>query len=69
MNALTYERASNNQKMLRCLEAFYNEDTEPGVEVSWETVAKAVNAFPISNPKLAKKIAQKHNVDIEIIDS
>ena len=69
VNALTYERANNNQKMYRCLEAFYNEDTEPGVEVSWKTVVKAVYDFPISNTKLAKKIAKKHNIDIDIINS
>ena len=68
MNSLKHESAQNTEKKRRCLKAFYNEDTEQGVQVCWETVVKAVSSFPISNPKLAKKIANKYNINTIIID-
>lgn len=67
VNSLTYETAQNTEKKLLCVQAFYREDTERGVQVCWETVVKAVSQNPISNFKLAKKIANKYNIDIAII--
>lgn len=61
VNTLHHEHADNSHKKLRCLEAFYNEDTEPGVKPCWETVVKAVNDYPISNRRLAKDLAHKYN--------
>ena len=54
------------EKKRRCLEAFYKEDTEPGVHVCWETVVKAVSIK--INSKLAKRIASKYNINYAIID-
>ena len=68
MESLKHESAQNMEKKRQCLKAFYEEDTEPGVQVCWETVVKAVSSFPISNRKLAKKIANKYNINTAIID-
>ena len=60
MNVLRHEQLAVAQKKLRCLTAFYNHDVEHGVEVNWETVVKTVREYPISNKRLADKIAQKY---------
>ena len=69
MNSLNLDHAQNIEKKRRCLEAFYK-GTEPGVQdlVCWETVVKAVSSYPISNHKLAKRIASKYNIKVAIID-
>ena len=68
MNSIKHESAQNTEKKRQCLKAFYNEDTEPGVKVCWEMVVKAASRFPISNRKLAKKIANKYNINTAMID-
>ena len=68
MESLKHDSAQNTEKKRHCLKAFYDEDTEPGVQVCWETVLKAVSSFPISNRKLAKKIANKYSINTAIID-
>ena len=67
VNSLNLDHAQNTEKKRRCLEAFYK-DKEPRVQVCWETVVKAVSSYPISNRKLAKRIASKYNINIAIID-
>jgi hypothetical protein len=68
MESLKHGSAQNTEKKRQCLKAFYDEDTEPGVKVCWETVLKTVSSFPISNQKLAKKIANKYNVNTILIN-
>ena len=68
MESLKHESAQNTEKKRQCLKAFYDEDTEPEVVVCWETVVKAVSSFPISNKKLAKKIANKYSINTATID-
>lgn len=67
MATLRHSELQTSTKKSRCLEAFYRHDVERGVEVTWETVVKAVAEYPISNKRLAKEIAEQHNLrDIEL---
>lgn len=68
MESLKRESAQNAEKKRQCLKAFYDEDTEPEVAACWETVATAVSNLPISNKKLAKKIANKYSINTATID-
>ena len=66
-NALKYENSKISVKKLRCVGAFFNKDTEPGVRVCWETVVSAVRNYPISNNRLADEIQENHVVDIVLV--
>ena len=65
VSSLTDGHKSNTDKKYSCLEAFYNEDTEPGVQVCWETVVRAVGTYPISNQRLAREIAMKYDIAMD----
>ena len=62
LDSLTYDRSDNDNKKRRCLKAFYDKNVDPGVRVCWETVVQAVKAYPISNLRIAKDIAEKYNI-------
>ena len=66
-NALKYENIKDSVKKLRCVEAFFNKDTEPGVEVCWETVVSAVRKYPILNHRLAEEIQYNYVIDIMLV--
>lgn len=67
MESLKHDSAQNTEKKRQCLKAFYQEDTEPGVQVCWETVVKAVSSYPISKRNLAKEIANKYGISTAIL--
>ena len=60
MSALRYEHYAVPTKKTHCLTAFHNCDVEEGTEVNWESVVRTVQEYPISNKRVAKKIAQDH---------
>ena len=60
MSALRYEHYTVTTKKTHCLTAFHNCDVEEGTEVNWESVVRTVQEYPISNKRVARKIAQDH---------
>ena len=38
-------------------------------KVTWEKVIEAVIAYPVLNWRVAKEIAEKHNIDITLLRS
>ena len=55
---LKYAELQGEQKKQRCLQAFHKQGT-----VCWETVISVLTEYPFYNGKLAKRIANKYNVE------
>ena len=49
-------------KKLECLQAYFDEG-----EAKWSEVVKAVAEYPVSNKRIAKKIAKAHGIDYDEI--
>ena len=58
LKELRFSEMDVRTKKRRCLEAYHDTGS-----ACWEHVVKIVAEYPIENKRLAKKIADKHNVD------
>ena len=60
MNFLVNAAKPENKKMADCLQAYFNQG-----DAKWSDVVKAVAMHPISNKRIAKKIAKAHGINFD----
>ena len=58
MNRLINSVQGSDEKMMDCLQAYFNDGS-----ASWTEVTKAVAKYPVNNKLVAKEIAEKHGLD------
>ena len=62
MNTLKHSTYHEETKMAECLQAYFDNG-----EATWSQVVRAVAMHPIKDKRLARKIANDHNVDFDMI--